>query len=326
VSDRLLVVIVNYRTPAMVVDCLRSIAAHRDSMDGIRVLVVDNASGDDSVDRIGRSIAGEKWGSWARLIASPRNGGFAAGNNEAIRTELARPEADRAPYVLLLNPDTLVRPGALSALVEFMDAHPRAGVAGSRLEDGEGRIQSCRRRFPNPLGELEAAAQTGFVSTLLRRFSVRLPETGEPLPCDWVSGASMIVRTSLFTQVGLLDENFFLYYEEAEFCHRVQKSGGETWFVPASRIVHLEGASTGIRRVTKRRPRYWFESRRRFFSRVHGSRGWFLADCCWATGRLIWIVRKLTGLASPSPDPPRLEIDLLWGDLRAAMRAEERSG
>jgi len=325
-SDPLLIVIVNYRTAAMVVDCLRSIAEERRAAAEIRATVVDNASGDDSVERIGRSIAESGWGSWATLVASPRNGGFAAGNNEAIRRELARPESQRARYVLLLNPDTVLRPGALSALLDFMEAHPRAGIAGSRLEDGEGSVQSCRRRFPNPLGELEAAAQTGVVSALLRRYSVRLPEGGEPLRCDWVSGASMIVRTPLFPQLGLLDENFFLYYEEAEFCHRASKAGWETWFVPGSRVVHLEGASTGIRRVARRRPRYWFESRRRFFSLVHGRRGWLLADCCWAMGRLIWILRKLTGLASPAADPPRLEIDLLWGDLRAAMKAEERPG
>lgn len=325
-NGSLLIVIVNYRTAPMVVDCLRSVAAERASAPGIRAIVVDNASGDDSLERIGRAIAEEGWTSWAAVVASARNGGFAAGNNEAIRAELARPEPQRARYVLLLNPDTVVRGGALSALVEFMDAHPRAGIAGSRLEDGDGRVQSCRRRFPNPLGELESAAQTGLVSAMLRRYSVRLPESGEPLRCDWVSGASMIVRTSLFAELGLLDEGFFLYYEEAEFCHRASKAGWETWFVPGSRVVHLEGASTGIRRVARRRPRYWFESRRRFFSRVHGRRGWLLADCCWAMGRLIWIVRTLTGLASPASDPPRLEVDLLWGDLRAALKAEERTG
>lgn len=324
-SRGMLVIIVNFRTAPLVVDCLRSIAVQRESTPGVRVTVVDNASGDGSAEQIGDAIAAQGWQSWVVLLSSPRNGGFAAGNNAAIRPELARPEPDRAEYVLLLNPDTVLRPGALRALVEFMDAHPRAGVAGSRLEDSDGRIQSCRRRFPNPLGELESAARTGIVTAMLQRYSVRLPETGEPLRCDWVSGASMIVRSALFAQVGLLDEGFFLYYEEAEFCHRAAKDAWETWFVPGSRVIHLEGASTGIRRI-RRRPRYWFESRRRFFSRVHGLRGWLFADCCWAMGRLIWIVRKLTGLAGPVSDPPGLEIDLLWGDLRAAMSKEGSRG
>src|SRR4051812_46672849 len=124
---RLLIVIVNYRTAALTVDCLRSLAAEIQSLPaGTRVVVTDNASGDDSVEQLNRAVRDNGWSDWAGVMPLPRNGGFAWGNNEAVRPALQ--SQDPPDYVLLLNPDTLVRPGAVSALLEFMDAHPAAGI------------------------------------------------------------------------------------------------------------------------------------------------------------------------------------------------------
>jgi hypothetical protein len=130
----------------------------------------------------------------------------------------------------------------------------------------------------------------------------------------------MMLRTALFRDLGLMDEGFFLYYEEVDYCYRAAAQGWETWFVPASRVVHMEGSSTGIRQRGRRRARYWFDSRRRFFRKAYGVSGWLWADCLWALGRLIWTARRLLGLARPGiEDPKRFEYDLLWGDLRAAF-------
>src|SRR5438045_3361368 len=138
---RLLIVIVNYRTADLVIDCLRSLAPEVGSIrgGGVRVVVTDNLSGDDSIERIERSIRNNNWSAWATLLPLPKNGGFAYGNDEAIRPALAWD--DPPQYVLLLNPDTVVRGGSVRALLEFMDRQRDAGIAGSRLEDPDGTPQ-----------------------------------------------------------------------------------------------------------------------------------------------------------------------------------------
>ncbi len=124
------VVIVSYRSAGLVIDCLRSLAPEVASLSDCKVVVVENASGDDSIERLGTAITSSGWSAWVELLPSPRNGGFAAGNNVALRPLLA---AGRPPdYVLLLNPDTIVRPGALGALLAFIAARPEVGIVGRR--------------------------------------------------------------------------------------------------------------------------------------------------------------------------------------------------
>jgi GT2 family glycosyltransferase len=321
-----LIVIVNYRTADLAVECLRSLEAEAGDPGVARVAVVDNHSGDGSVERLRGAIALNGWARWVEVIASERNGGFAAGNNLAIREDLSRPPADRAGLVLLLNPDTVVRPGALRELVAFMKGHPDVGIAGSRIEDAEGRPQGSARRFPSPLGELESAARLGPVTRLLRRYAVPMKEGEQPMKCDWVSGAAMMIRADVFSEIGLLDEGYFLYYEEVDFCHRAAAAGWEIWFVPASRVVHFEGASTGIRNRRRRRPGYWFESRRRFFLKLQGPLRWLLADCCWAAGRLIWTAQKLSGFVPcRDGDPIGFAADLIGGDWKALTSGRWRT-
>src|SRR5262245_7797137 len=124
---KLLIVIVNYRSAGLALDCLGSLRDEVGTVGTTRVVVTDNASCDDSVARIGAAVEGNGWGGWATIQALERNGGFAAGNNAAIRPALAG--ADPPEYILLLNPDTVVRPGALRALVAFMDGRPDVGIA-----------------------------------------------------------------------------------------------------------------------------------------------------------------------------------------------------
>src|SRR5258706_2309114 len=158
----LLVVIVNYRTADLTIDCLRSLRDEIAAIRGSRVEVVAAASGDGSVQGIGAAIAANDWGGWATLRVLNTNRGFSAGNNAAVRPALA---ADDPPtFVLLLNPDTLVRPGSIRSLHEFMRAHPQVGIAGSRLEEPDGTTQRSAFRFPSILSELEAGARIGAVS------------------------------------------------------------------------------------------------------------------------------------------------------------------
>jgi GT2 family glycosyltransferase len=317
VVARIWIVIVNYRTADLAVDCLQSIAAQLGKSSDVHVEVVDNASGDGSVEKLIAAIDRERWHAWASVNPRDRNGGFAFGNNVGIREAMR--SADRVDYVMLLNPDTIVRRGAIRALVDFMDSHEWVGIAGSRLENGEGGAECSAHNAFSPLGELESNARLGVLSRVLHRYAVTPPMQETAHECDWVSGASLMVRLEVLEKIGLLDEGYFLYFEEADFCLRARKAGWQVWFVPESQVVHLEGASTGIKQTARRRPRYWYDSRRRYFIKNFGLFGLILADAMWAVGRMSLTIRRrlLLGSGGKQQDPKWFAFDLLWGDLRA---------
>jgi GT2 family glycosyltransferase len=309
--NRLLVVIVNYKTPGLTIDCLRSLEKEVRDLPGTRVVVTDNASGDDSVEKIGDAIHIENWGNWVEFKPLERNGGFAYGNNAAIRPALKEPNPPQ--YILLLNPDTIVRPAALQFLVDFMDEHPQVGIAGSRLEDPDGTPQHSAFRFHSIPSELDGGLRLGVVSKLLSKWDIAPPISNEICKTDWVAGASMIVRREVFEAVGLMDEEYFMYYEEMDFCLQANRSGWECWYVPQSRVVHLVGQSSGVtdtKRPPKRRPQYWFDSRRRYFLKNYNWLYAALADASWASGFALWRLRRaLQG--KPDLDPPQILGDFL---------------
>ncbi|MEQ8770535.1 MAG: glycosyltransferase family 2 protein [Phycisphaerales bacterium] len=305
---RIAIVIVNYRTGRLVVDCLASIAEHATGAPP-RAIVVDNDSPDDSAGEIEQAISERGWQGWATIVRAGVNGGFAAGNNVGIRAAIAEDPSLHA--VLLLNPDTVVRAGAVNELVAFMDAHPGAGIAGSRLEDPDTTAQRSAFRFPTIAGELESAARLGVITRLLRSSVIAPPVRDTPHRTDWVAGASMMIRRDVFEQIGLLDESYFMYYEEVEFCRRAASAGWGCWYVPASRVVHLVGQASGVvHGQPTRRPRYWFDSRRRYFVTQHGRVGAALADLAWIVGapvhRAVSTIKR-----RPPGDPAHLIRDLL---------------
>jgi len=263
------IVVVSYKSAALTVDCLRSIAAERAGAGPrIRCVVIDNASGDEPV--VAAAIADNGWNDWARVVVAPRNGGFAYGNNLGLK-ELERD--GRVDFVHLLNPDTVLRPGAVAALARFLQANPRAGIAGGVFENGDGSEWAIAFRFPSLLGEIEQGVRLGLVSRLLARACVPMHMGASAAPADWVSGASMMVKREVFDRIGGLDETFFLYFEETEFCHRAKRAGYEVWYVPASRVVHIAGQSTKVTERNagpKRLPSYWFDSRRLYFTLTRG--------------------------------------------------------
>jgi N-acetylglucosaminyl-diphospho-decaprenol L-rhamnosyltransferase len=308
---RLLIVIVNYRTADLVVDCLRSLAPQIDTFH-TRVVVTDNASGDDSIPRLTTAIASNGWTAWCELRPLDQNGGFAFGNNAGISPALA--SQDPPEYVLLLNPDTVVRDGAVAELLRFMDQNPRAGIAGSRLEDPDGTPQQSAFRFHSLLSEFAGGLRVGFVDRALSRWTIVPPRVPE-VACrtDWVAGASMIVRRQVFADIGTMDERYFMYFEEVDFCRAARRARWECWYVPASRVVHLVGSASQIsdsRKHRKRRPTYWFDSRRRYFVKNHGVVYAALADLAFAVGFAIWRVRRAVQRKQDT-DPPKLLSDLL---------------
>jgi GT2 family glycosyltransferase len=264
------IAIVSYRSAELTIGCLRSIEAER-STPGlrIRVVVIDNASGDASA--IAAAIEANSWSSWVRLVPAPRNGGFAYGNNLAFR--MARSDGP-VDYFHLLNPDTLVRRGAIGALVRFLEQHPEAGIAGSSFEHLDGSEWPIAFRFPSILSEIENGLQLGMASRLLRRWVVPIEMTAAAQSVDWLPGASMMVRPAVFDAIGGFDETYFLYFEETDFCFRAKKAGYSTWYVPDSRVMHIRGQSTRVTvldATPKRLPSYWFESRRRYFVATYGT-------------------------------------------------------
>lgn len=309
--SRLLVVILNYRTPSLTIDCLRSLEGEIQSLPGTRVVVSDNASGDQSVERIGAAIEAEGWGEWASLLPLDDNGGYAFGNNAAIARSLQ--STNPPPYFLLLNPDTIVRPCAVQVLVDFMDKHPNVGIAGSRLEEPDGTPQRSAFRFHTVQSELDFGLRLGVVTKLLSKWVVAPPVCEETCQTDWVAGASMIVRREVFESVGLLDEKYFMYFEEVDFCLKANKSGWPCWYVPQSRVVHLVGQSSGVtdtKRPPKRLPTYWFDSRRRYFLKNHGWLYAALADVAWFSGFALWRCRRVIQ-RKQDLDPPKLLSDFL---------------
>ncbi len=315
--DRLLVVIVNTATADLVLDCLRSMEEEIPRVPGSGVVIVDNPVGDD-FERLETAIAENSY-EWCHLIRSDRNGGFSYANNIAIREALGGEPVPQ--YIMLLNPDTIVHPEALRVLVDFMDARPEVGVCGSQLESADGTLDVSAHRMPTPFSQFVHATGLG---PLFRVFANRiddLPIAERPIPCDWVTGAALLARSEVFRRVGLLDDGFFVYFEETDLCWRAKRAGFEVWHVPASRIVHLEGQTTGYGAARRRRPPYWYASRRRFFVKNYGVHGWLAADALWLVGHLSLGLRRLLRLGGGSrrEDPKWLTFDLLYGDAKALL-------
>jgi len=291
-ARRVAVVIVNYRTPELTRGALASLVGEIDPLRDSAV-VVDNASGDGSAERLEAWIAERGFEGWARVLRAPSNGGFAAGNNLGIRSI----EAD---FYLLLNSDAQLRPGALASLLAAAEARPDVGLLGPRLEDEEGALQMSCFRFHSPLSELIQAAATGPLTRLLRRFDVALGETGaEP---DWLSFACVMVRRAVIDAAGLLDEGYFLYYEDVDFCRRARRAGWRHALVPEARALHLHGASSTVPEALSRReraPAYLYDSRARYYTRFYGRSGLWLANSLWMLGRGVSLARERFGGKTP---------------------------
>ena len=296
------VVIVNYRTPTMVLACLESLSRERAALPSLQTVVVDNASGDDSVAILSERLGEAPLSDWVQFLPLPLNGGFGWGNNEAILTLLAKETPPDA--ILLLNPDATIEPGALVALVEDMMRRPDAGAIGSQLVNADGSLSGSAFRFPTISREFMRGLGIGRVGRLIGITPVLVP-FGEQGPVDWATGASVLIRAQALRDAGLFDTGFFLYFEEVELMHRFAVHGWKSYHCPESRVVHVAGASTGVvnGQVEGKRapPDYIFHSRHRYFT-LTGSRfrAW-LADIAWLIGD---ICARLIGLMSASRKSP----------------------
>ncbi len=222
---KLSIVIVSYNVRTFVAQCLDSVQIASEGINGLEVFVVDNASSDDTVGYIGSNYP------WVRLIANDDNLGFSRANNIAIRQA-------QGEYVLLLNPDTIVAEPTLRECVSFLDAYPQAGGLGVRMHNADGTLApESRRAVPSPWVSL--LKMLGFT----KRYYMSHLSWDEPGRIEVVSGAFFMLRRKALDQVGLLDEDFFMYGEDIDLSYRLLKGGWENWYHPSD-IVHFKGEST----------------------------------------------------------------------------------
>jgi GT2 family glycosyltransferase len=295
-------VTVNWKTPKLA--CRAVEAALEDLRPlGGKAIVVDNASGDDSMAILREAAQERGWGEDVVLLESPRNGGFGAGNNLALRHAMAW--SDRPQYFYLLNPDAKPDPGCIQTLVEFMDAHPQVGMAGSRVRHEDGSLRLSAFRFPSVLSELESGLKLGLASKLLERWRVWAPPPKKTGPVDWVSGASVLIRTQALDEVGLFDEEFFLYYEETDLAYRALFAGWPTYYVVEAEAEHIGQVSTQFKNHDRPRPGYWFDSRKYYLRKNHGPITLWAANTAFAGATALYqLRRRLQG--KPDEDPPGL--------------------
>ena len=322
---RLLVVILNYRTAEMTLRAAEAALADMPAA-GAELVIVDNDSGDGSVALLEQEIAARGWdaGNRVRLIASPRNGGFGAGNNIAMRAGMS--DGAAPDFVHVVNSDAFLDPGCIQILLRHLQNHPRAGLAGSHVRGEDDLPHTTAFRFPSAAGELEGAARFGPLTGLLSSAVVAPPLPQEAAQVDWVAGASVMMRWDMLAEVGLFDEDYFLYYEETDLCLRAARAGWDCWYVPQARCVHVGSVSTGMKEW-RRMPRYWFDSRRRYFTKNHGRAYATLALLARLAGGGLHHLRCLLTRRQPE-DAPGFYRDLAAHALtarRAARPAQDPS-
>lgn len=252
------VIIVNWNTKEFLLPCLESVYQ---SVCGIEkeVWVVDNGSIDGSM-----TVASERFPE-TKFIENRRNLGFAKANNQALGVSTGE-------YILLLNPDTLVKKGAIEKLISFMRAHPEAGGAGGQLLNSDGSRQNSIANFPSLATDLINKSLLRWVFPKV--FPGKERNYSEPIEVESVIGACMIVRRIVVEQVGGLDEDYFLFLEETDWCYRMRKAGWKIYHVPQAEVYHFQGKSVEIKKRNAKVE--YYRSRYLFFKRNKGRLQWLI--------------------------------------------------
>ena len=300
------ILIVNWNVRDLLRDCLRSIERGQGALD-VEVIVVDSASVDDSVAMVAAEFP------WVTLLPQTENVGFARGNNVALA------EA-RGDYLLLLNPDTVVLDDALTVLVDFLREHPDVGAVAPQLLNPDGSVQSSRRRFPTLVtGFFESTWLEGLAPGVLRRYyALDLPDD-RTADVDWLVGACILIPRAVYEQIGGLDEAYFMYSEELDWCRRIKEGGWRVVYHPAARVVHHVGKSSE-QAVTARHINFQ-RAKLRYFLKYHGRaaagilRNFLLASYAWQL-----LLEAAKGALGSKPDLRRQRVRAYWDVLRSGLR------
>jgi len=306
------IVIISWNVRELLRRCLDSIQESLKGEKGkgllVETIVFDNGSADGSADMVREDFP------WVHLMESEVNLGFTKGNNLAIGQSEGR-------YILLLNPDTEVVGDALGTMVAYMESHPRVGALGPQLLNPDGTTQSSRRRFPTlATAFLESTVlQPWFQgSRILKRYYLldRLDE--EIQPVDWVVGAAILIRREALHQVGPLDEEFFMYSEELEWCYRLKAQGWEVVYLPTAQVVHQEGRSSG--QVLPARHIHFQRSKVLFFKKYYGWRGEVLRWFILSTYLYLLVLEGLKWLVGHKRPLRRERVAAYWQLLRSGLK------
>ncbi len=301
------VVIVNWNVCDLLRRCLHSILVNLPHE--IEIIVVDNASTDGSVEMVRTEFPD------VRVIANTENRGFPSGNNQGITEAQGR-------YILLLNPDTEMLGDALATMVNYADEHPDVGVVGPQLLNTDGSVQPSRRRLPT-------LSTAFFESTWLQPYAPRRlldhyyahdrPDDAIQ-DVDWVKGAALMARREAIEQVGLMDERFFMYSEELDWCRRFRDAGWRIVYLPTAQVIHHEGKSS--EQVIAARHIHFQTSKVRYFRKYHGRlaaetlRLFLLGNYVWQLGLegAKWLVGHSRSLRSQ-------RVAAYWQVIRSGLRS-----
>lgn len=252
------IIIVNYNTRDLLRDCLKTVFNQR-SKYSYEVLVVDNASKDDSALMVRDEFE------QVHLFPSVKNLGFVKANNKAMLESRGR-------YLLLLNPDTQVPPDTLDKLVDFIEDQAGVGICGCKQVDAQGQIQLTWGKFPTVLSEIQRKARHMRMDLKEQGVRVALENNiSDQCDVDWVAGSCMLVRAEVALQIGLMDENIFMYFEDIDWCQRARLAGWRVCIDPRNQIVHYGGESAATDKIVSlveyRRSQLYFlrKYRGRFF-------------------------------------------------------------
>jgi GT2 family glycosyltransferase len=236
------IIIVNYNAEKLLRECLESVFRFQKDLN-FEMILIDNHSQDGSMEMVKKRFP------QVRLVENKRNLGFSAACNQGIKSSRGR-------YLLLLNPDTEFTGGGVTGMIEFMESHRPAGICGPRMVDPEGKVQFSCRSFPSYLTAIssrQSVLNRLFPDNPLSKTYLLKDRNGSrQSEVDWVSGSAMLVRREVFEKIGLLDESFFMYVEDVDFCYRAKKANLQVHFVPEVTIVHHIGQSTRRRRMRMR--------------------------------------------------------------------------
>ncbi len=252
----LTIVIVSWNVRDLLRRCLQSITLEGST---VEIVVVDNASGDESPVMVRTEFP------QVRLIANTENRGFTAANNQGLASSQGR-------YLLLLNPDTELVSDALATMLDYMEAHPQVGALGPKLLYPDGSQQPSRRRFPTlttALVESTVVQEWWTDNRTLRRYYMADTPDDAIQPVDWVVGACLLIRREAYRKVGGLDEGFFMYSEELDWCRRIKAAGWEIVYLPTAAVIHHEGKSS--EQVVPARHIHFQSSKVRYFRKHHGT-------------------------------------------------------
>jgi len=251
------VIIINYNVKQLLRECLYSIY-HNTKRINFEITTVDNNSTDGSADMVHREFPE------VRLIENWQNLGFAKATNQGLRQSKGR-------HILLLNPDTIVLPNALDKMVEFMDENPRAGALGCKLLYPDGTLQRSCRSFPTLVSAF--FENTGLEklfpkNKVIGRHRIGYWDHNDIREVDQPTGAALMVRQEILSRVGLMDEQFYMYYDDIDWCYRIKKRGWKIYFIPLAQIIHHGGQSAGLNMAEMRIQGY--KSRHKFFRKHYG--------------------------------------------------------